>query len=94
MKDVYPEYAQEVDFYAVASSSALKLSNLENYRAKQNHPWPVAEPLGSMLKDFKILQQSTKIAFDARGVIIYRDGYGAGDPETWSRVFEELSASQ
>jgi len=69
------------------------LDKLEAYREREGHPWLVAEPAGTMLKDLKVLVQSTKIAVDPQGVIIYRDGYGQGGEETWRRVFQDLAAS-
>jgi hypothetical protein len=38
-----------------------------------------------------VLVQSTKVAFDASGEIVYRDGFGKGDGATWRRLFENLS---
>ena len=53
----------------------------------------MAEPAGTMLKDLKVFVQSTKIAVDSQGVIIYRDGYGQGGADTWRQVFQELAES-
>ena len=93
-KDIYPDYADRVAFYAVGSDPTEGLQRLESYREQQGYPWPVAEPVGTMLRDLRVLQQSTKIALDSRGVIIYREGYGRGDPDTWRQVFQELAASR
>ena len=93
MKDIYPEFADEVAFYAVASDPREKLDKLEAYREREGHPWLVAEPTGTMLKDLKVLVQSTKIAVDSQGVIIYRDGFGQGGEDTWRQVFQALAAS-
>ena len=93
MKDIYPEFADDFAFYAVASYPSEKLDKLEAYREREGHPWLVAEPTGTMLRDLNVLVQSTKIAIDSQGVIIYRDGYGQGGEETWRQVFQELAAS-
>ena len=42
-----------------------------------------------MLEDFNVRIQSTKIAIDFNGVIIYRAGYGQGTIEEWISVFEK-----
>ena len=96
MKDVYPEYAKRVNFYAVGTFSNVEsIEKLESYREQQGHPWPVANPASNqVLADLSIVVQSTKIACDSRGVITYRDGFGDGDPETWRGVFAELAQSQ
>ena len=45
-----------------------------------------------MLKDFNVTRQSTKVAIDANGIIVYRAGIGQGDSNEWHGVFIELSA--
>ena len=43
MKDIYPEYAENVDFYAVAVSKSFdNLDRLEAHRERNGYPWPVA----------------------------------------------------
>ena len=53
----------------------------------------MSEPTGTMLRDLQVLVQSTKIAVDSQGVVIYRDGYGQGNEDTWRQVFRDLAAS-
>ena len=47
-----------------------------------------------MLKRWNFLKtgfyEGIKIAFDGDGIIVYRDGYGAGDEDRWRDVFEKL----
>ena len=93
MKEVWPDYANSVAFYAVGVDPTEDIGELEEYRRGQDYPWPVAQPGEGMLAAFKVTRQSTKVAFDSTGVISYRDGYGRGDEEAWRRVFEELAAS-
>ena len=92
MKEVYPEYADKLDFYLVGTDPGEGKERLEKYRDDQGYPWPIGIPEGNMLADFRILTQSTKIAFDENGIITYRDGYGQGNPEIWGSVFSELSS--
>ncbi len=91
MKDIYPEYADDVAFYAVGTDPSESLERLEEYRKDQGYPWPVAEADRSVLSDFKVLVQSTKVAFDSDGIIVYRDGYSGGNEGKWREVFEQLS---
>lgn len=93
LKEIWPEYADSVAFYAIGVDPTEDIEELEAYRVKQGYPWPVAEAPEGMLPAFRVTTQSTKVAFDSTGVITYRDGYGRGDEETWRRVFEELAAS-
>ncbi len=91
--EVYPDYAGRVALYAVGSDPTEDLARLERFRLAQEQTWTVAKPVGSMLQDLKVLQRSTKIAFDASGVITYRARFGQGDAEEWRQVFQELAAS-
>ncbi len=92
LKEIYPDYADAVAFYAVGTDPSESLEDMERYRDQQGYPWPVAEADRSVLSDFSVFVQSTKVAFDGDGIIVYRDGYGAGDEETWRDIFEELGA--
>ncbi len=91
--EVYPEYAGRVALYAVGSDPTEDLPRLEKFRLAAEQTWLVAKPVGTMLQDLEVLQRSTKIAFDASGVIIYRARFGRGDPEEWRQVFQELVES-
>ena len=63
---------------------------LEEFREVQGYPWPVALPGSTMLPSLRIFQRSTKVAFDADGTIVYRQGYGQGNAEGWRQLFEQL----
>ena len=41
MKDVYPEFADQVDFYAVGQDPSESLKKMERYRQEQGYPPPV-----------------------------------------------------
>lgn len=90
MKDIYPEFADHVDFYAIGQSAFENLDKLEEYRLKEGYPWPVAEVEVDGLNKLKVLQQSTKVALDYQGVITYRAGYADGGPKKWREVFNDL----
>ena len=92
MQDVYPEFAADVDFYAVGQDPTETLDELEQTRRDRVYPWPVAQPSADMIKDLRVLQESTKVAFDANGVIVYRKR-GGGDNKEWGAVFRRLAES-
>lgn len=93
MKDVYPEFADQVNFYAVGQDPSESLELMESYRKQQGYPWPIAKTEPQTLSTLRVLQQSTKIAVDANGIIIYRETHG-GNPKEWKSVFEGLIASE
>ena len=90
MKDVYPEFANRVDFYAIGQSPFESIEVLESDRIKEGYPWPVAEIESDVLKELLVFQQSTKIAVDHQGIITYRAGYADGGPDAWRKAFAEL----
>jgi hypothetical protein len=92
LKDIYPQYADRVAFYAVGEDPTEPLQELEAFRVEQGHSWPVASAGQNMLADLKVLSRSNKVAFDRRGIITYRGGYGVGDEAQWRKVFEELAS--
>ena len=92
MKDIYPDYADQVAFYAVGQDPTESLELMEAYRKQQGYPWPIAETARKTLSTLRVLQQSTKIAVDANGVITYRQAHGGG-PDDWKPVFDDLVLS-
>ncbi len=92
MKDIYPDYADQVAFYAIGQDPTESLDQLEAYRKQQGYPWPIAETDPKNLASLRVLQQSTKIAFDSNGLITYRQAHGV-DPDTWAHVFQDLVAT-
>lgn len=93
MKDVYPEFADQVAFYAVGQDPGESLELMEQYRRQQGYPWPIAKTDSQTLVDLRVLQSSTKIAFDRNGVIAYRAAHGGGGPKIWRQVFEDIVES-
>ena len=91
LKDVYPEFADNLDFYAVNIDPTDDLARLEEFGQNQEYPWPMANSDKDTLSSLDVTYQSTKIAIDENGVIIYRERMGGGDPDTWREVFEKLS---
>ena len=90
MKDVYPEFADQVAFYAVGQDPSESLELMERYRKQQGYPWPIAKTDPKTLVDLRVLQTSTKIAFDSSGVIAYRAVHGGGNPKIWRQVFQDI----
>ena len=90
MKDIYPEFAGKVDFYAIGQSPFESIEVLEADRVKEGYPWPVAHIETDVLKDLRVLQQSTKIVLDHQGIVTYRAGYADGGASEWRKIFIDL----
>ena len=91
MKEVHPEFADDVPMYLIGADPSEGLELLERYRQEFEYPWPISIPDSGMLRDFRIISQSTKIAINSNGIITYRDGYGRGQND-WEDVFKELAS--
>ena len=88
LTEAYPPFKDQVDLYAVAFDESL--SELMTYQGDSGHAGTVARAADNMIRNFRVTQQSTKVAIDANGVIIYRDGFGGGNVAEWTEVFQEL----
>ena len=91
LTEAYPPFKDQVDFYAVAFNEPL--SDLQAYQNESGHPGTVARAAGDMIRNFGVTQQSTKVAIDANGVIIYRVGLGRGNAAEWTNVLQQLADS-
>ena len=68
MKDLYSEFADRVDFYAIGYSRLETIAQLEYDRINQGYPWPLAKVEHNVLRDLRVLQQSSKTALHHQGV--------------------------
>ena len=87
MKTVYPEFSDDVKFYAVGISEPL--TRLDSDAQAKGYPWPVA--VSPNVRDLGVIKQSYKIAVDERGVQVYRASFGSGTDDEWRKVFTQLS---
>ena len=94
MKKIYPEFSEDVAFYAVGAHYGIseEIGRLEMYREKNDYPWPVAAASPQILRDLGVTLQSTKVAFDDDGVIVYRGEMGQGGDKEWREVFVDLAS--
>ena len=91
MKSLWPKYSDSVDFYALETDPSPSLSDIGKLGVERGYPWPMGRADRSALSALGVLGQSTKIAFDASGTIVYRDGFSGGDVGSWRGVFEDLA---
>ena len=82
----------EVEFIAIDIGYNRDFAKIRAFSEEQGYPWKVGRADDQMLTLLGVQVQSTKIALDAEGVIVYRAGYGEGDETDWLVVFERLTA--
>jgi len=62
MKEIYPDYADDVEFYAVGLHPGLKeeMAVLKAYKEQNGYPWVVATAPKELMADLGVTIQSTK----------------------------------
>ena len=90
LKDIYPEFADRVDFYVVNQNAADTIEDVVKFGEDRGWTFPAAQPGEGMLASLRVTQQSIKVAFGGDGVIVYRDGFSGGNANKWRQVFQEL----
>jgi thiol-disulfide isomerase/thioredoxin len=90
LKDVYPRYADRVNFVAVGIDPGEGPEALRAYQEGNGYPWTVALGDREVLERFNVISTSVKYAIDRQGTIAFQRGYGVEDAGSWERVFEGL----
>ena len=92
-EQVGTDYADQVAFYLVGSSPFESVEDLDADREEKGLAWPVAYPDKGMLDALNINRQASKIAISGDGTITHRFGTGRGDYESWTALFDDISAN-
>ena len=87
---IWKDYSDTIDFYALETDPSADLSEIARVGRERGYSWSMGRADGSV-RALKVLGHSIKVAFDASGEIVYRDGFGQGDAAAWRRVFNNLS---
>ncbi len=90
LEDVYLEYKDSVDFYAIGIDPTEELDVLVRFRDGRGYLWPVSKAPATMLPQYNVLGLTTKVAIDRNGIIAFH-GSGVDPTQIWRRVFRELS---
>ena len=90
LRAIWKDYSDTVDFYALETDPSADLSDIARVGRERGYSWPMGRADGS-IRALGVLGHSIKVAFDASGEIVYRDGFGQGNATSWRRVFESLS---
>ena len=92
-EQVGADYSDQVAFYLVGTSPFETVEQLEADREKKGLAWPVAYPDDDMLQSLNITRQASKIVISDDGTITHRYGTGRGDYESWTALFDDISAN-
>ena len=81
-----------MDFILIDIGSGFGNEALESFVTEQSYNGIVGIADRGILKLLDVKIQSTKIAIDSEGAIIYREGYGKGGKDEFIDVFSKLSS--
>ena len=92
LKALQPLYENDITFIAIDIDTGADLEELRVFANDQGYPWQIGISSRKLLREFRILTQSTKVAIDRHGVIIYRGGFAEGNIDEWTSIFKTLSS--
>ncbi len=90
LKDLYPGYAERVNFVAVGIDPTEGPDIVAAYHQAMGYPWTVTLAERDVLERYNVISTAIKYAIDRHGIITFQRGYGVNSSETWTRVFEDL----
>ena len=73
---------------AVGFDTTESLAQLESFRQPNSYPWPVASASRQMARDFRVNVQSTSLILSSSGIVLFRQGYGAGSADAWRQALD------
>tara|TARA_B100001146_G_C15881942_1_gene306432 strand:+ start:45 stop:332 length:288 start_codon:yes stop_codon:yes gene_type:complete len=91
-KEIIPDFSGEIDFILIDIGSGFGNEQLESFVIEQSYYGIVGIADRDILKLLDVNIQSTKIAIDSDGTIIYREGYGKGGKDEFRDVFSKLAS--
>ncbi len=90
LNPILADYADRVDFYLVAFNESA--DRLEGYVTENGYSnMTSTQPVGAMLRDLKIVSQSSFIGMDSSSVITFRKAYG-GQSVDFRAELERMTA--
>ena len=88
---MYPEYEEEVAFLAVGVDPSEE-DRIAGFHEDNGFTWITSPGDPTMLVEYGIRAQASKVALDHNGIIVYKPGAGSTGEARWRQLFEELAA--
>ena len=67
-------------------------SKIAGFHEQSGFPWTTSPGDPTMIVEYGIRAQASKVALDHNGVIVYKPGSGSTGEAEWHRLFQELAA--
>ena len=90
-EEIGDSYNDRVAFYIVGIDPSEGIHILEADRKREGFPWLTAYADQGMMEKLQIYTQPSKLAFNRNGIITHRYGFGKGDFENWSALFDDIA---
>ena len=91
LSEIYPQYSDKVDFYALSIDVAASDSEIVAYGQERGLTFPIGYPGGRMVADFNIKQQSSTVALKPDGIVLHKSGYGSGGLSLYEGLLQQLA---
>ena len=92
MTALYPDFEADLTIVAVGFGSSQTVEALTSHQQDRGYAGTFAEGPDSMVRDFNVLTQSTKIGVTADGAIQFRERYGTSSSGVWRSRLQALVA--
>ena len=66
--------------------------HIASFHEDNGFTWTTSPGDPAMTVEYGIQAQSSKVALDHNGVIVYKSGYGSTEEARWRQLFDELAA--
>ena len=74
----------------VAAAWNESAAALGRFASENGYDWVFGEGPSDLARQYRVLQQSSKVGIDAGGVIVMREGYGNSGAAFWRGVLNRL----
>ena len=74
----------------VAAAFNEDAATLGRFASQNGYEWAFGEGPRDLARQYRIVQQSSKVGIGANGVIVRRDGYGNSDAAFWRNFLDQL----
>ena len=66
---------------------------IRSYQVREDYHFPASIADREIVRTFRVIRQSTKVAVDREGIVRFNQGYGTRDDGWWQQVFSSLAGS-
>ena len=93
LKEIHPDYADEVDLLAVGIDPSEDASDILSYKDSHGFTWPMTTADVDMLKAYGVTRQAAHMTLDASGVIVSELSTKTEKEDGWRALLEALAGS-